>query len=471
MTRKPVECAGPLSRRRFLEIGALGVGGLGLSDLLRLRAQAEATGKSDPDTALIFVWLPGGPPHLDTYDMKPDAPAEIRGEFGPIRTNVPGIEVCELLPRHAAVADRFSLIRSIAHTYADHGGGHKRFLTGREPFKPVDTVNDFPAAGSVVAKVREHRRAGVPNYVSILDGGREGVDVFAFGAAYLGPAHTPFAVPGDPSAANFKINNLALAPELASRLDDRVELLAGFDRLRQSLDRSGTMAAMDEFNQRAINLLTSDKARQAFDLSQEDPRLRDRYGRHAYGQRALLARRLVEAGSSFVTVVMENPGPNEDWPQGVLYNWDSHAVNGHIFNDARFRFPRYDQAIATLIEDLYARGLDKKVMLVVTGEFGRTPRIEYSVGTSTGVMQPGRDHWPNAMSVLVSGGGMRCGQVVGSTNAKGEHPQDRPLTPEDLWATVYRHLGIDSETTFPDYNGRPLPILPRGEPIRELFSA
>ncbi len=442
---------------------------MGLADLLRLRADAAfeeaAIAAPDSDTAVIFVWLPGGPPHLETYDMKPDAPAEIRGEFRPIRTVVPGIEVCELLPRHAAVADRFSLIRSIAHTYADHGGGHKRFLTGREPFKPTDTVNDFPAAGSVVAKLRERRAAGVPNYVSICDGGREGVDVFAFGAAYLGPAHTPFAVPGDPSSPDFKINNLALAPELTGRLDDRVELLAGFDRLRRGLDRSGAMAAMDQFNQRAIELLTSDKARQAFDLSQEDPRVRDRYGRHAYGQRALLARRLVEAGSSFVTVVMENPAPGQPWPDGVLYNWDSHAVNGHIFNDARFRLPRYDQAIAALVEDLYARGLDKKVMLVVTGEFGRTPRLENLNG------RPGRDHWPNAMSVLVAGGGMHCGQVVGSTNAKGEHPQERPLAPEDLWATVYRHLGIDPEATFPDYNGRPLPILPRGEPIRELLPA
>jgi hypothetical protein len=432
MSRKPICCPGPLSRRSFLEIGALGVGGLGLADLLRLRAEASAAGQPDPDTALIFVWLPGGPPHLDTYDMKPDAPDEIRGEFRPIHSVVPGIDVCELLPRHAAVADRFSLIRSIAHTYADHGGGHKRFLTGREPFKPVDTVNDFPAAGSVVAKLREHRAAGVPNYVNICDGGREGVDVFAFGAAYLGQTYTPFAVPGDPSSPDFKVNNLSLAPELAGRLDDRVELLAGFDRLRRDLDRSGAMAAMDQFNQRAINLLTSDKARQAFDLSQEDPKLRDRYGRHAFGQRALLARRLVEAGSSFVTVVMENPAPGQDWPAGVLYNWDSHAVNGHIFN-------------------------------------GRTPRIEHSIGTATGVMQPGRDHWPNAMSVLVAGGGMRTGQVVGSTNAKGEHPQERPLAPEDLWATVYRHLGIDPESTFPDYNGRPLPILPRGEPIRELL--
>jgi hypothetical protein len=467
MPRLPARCPGPVSRRSFLQMGALGVGGLGLADLLRLQVQGSSTGQAGPDTALIFVWLPGGPPHLETYDMKPDAPAEIRGDFRPIRTVVPGIEICELLPLQAKVADRFNLIRSISHTYSGHDGGHKRFLTGRDPLSPVGFVNDFPAAGSIVAKMRSERTVGVPNYVAGMDGGREGADTFSFGSAYLGQAMTPFTVAGDPNSPDFKINNLSLAPELAGRLDDRVQLLRGFDRLRRSVDRSGAMAAMDDFNQRAIDLLTSDKARNAFDLSQEDPRLRDRYGRHAYGQRALLARRLVEAGSSFVTMVMENPAPGKELPPGVLYNWDSHAVNGHIFDDARFRLPPFDQAIAALVEDLYARGLDKKVMLVVTGEFGRTPRIE----TQGPGGRPGRDHWPSAMSVLVAGGGMRTGQVVGATNSHGEHAQQRPLTPNDLWATVYRHLGIDYDKTFPGFAGRPMPILPYGEPIRELLPA
>ena len=225
------------------------------------------------------------------------------------------------------------------------------------------------------------------------------------------------------------------------------------------------MDAMDNFNRRAIELLMSDKARKAFDLSQEDAQVRERYGMHAYGQRALMARRLVEAGCSFVTMVMENPLPGKPLPPGVIYNWDSHAVNGHIFDDARVRFPLYDQAVTALVEDIYARGLDRKVLLVVTGEFGRTPRI----GSSNG--RPGRDHWPNAMSMLVCGGGMRTGQVIGSTNSKGEHPQDRPLSPNDLWATVYRHLGIDPEMSFPDHNGRPMPILPFGAPISELLPA
>ena len=208
----------------------------------------------------------------------------------------------------------------------------------------------------------------------------------------------------------------------------------------------------------AVSLLTSPKAREAFDLSKEPESLRRRYGQHCWGQRALMARRLVEAGCSFVTMVYENPYQSgvERLKQGV-YNWDSHAVNCHLYDDGKVRLPIYDQAVTALVEDLYARGLDKKVLLIVTGEFGRTPRINSQTGTQTGVKQPGRDHWPNAMSLLVAGGGMRTGQVIGSTTAKGEVPKDRPLTPNDLWATMYRHLGINPQWSFPDHNGRPMP--------------
>lgn len=470
MTSRPKRCPGPMSRRSFLQAGALGVGGLGLGDLLRLRVEA-AQGRPPSDTSIIFIWLPGGPPHMETYDLKPDAPSDYRGEFDPIATAVPGLEVCELLPLHARTARRFNIIRSVSHEFADHGGGHKRFLTGRAPAEPTGFVNDHPCVGSIVARCREHRRVGVPNYVAGMDNGRSGVDVFSFGAAYLGSAATPFMVPGDPSAPDFKVHNLSLDPSLADRLDDRQRLLSGLDRIRRTIDSSGAMSAMDQFNRQAVELLTSDKARTAFDLSREPERLRDRYGRHAWGQRAILARRLVEAGCSFVTMVMENPLPGKPLPFGCLYNWDSHAVNGHIFDDARVRLPLYDQAITALVDDLYDRGLDQQVMLVVTGEFGRTPRISHQVGTQTGVMQPGRDHWPSAMSILVAGGGMRTGQVIGSTNAKGEHPQDRPLSPNDLWATVYRHLGINAEQAFPDRAGRPMPILPYGTPITELLPA
>lgn len=459
-------CEGPVSRRGLLRVGAIGATGLGLADLLRLRAEASPGAVSD--TAVIFVWLPGGFPHMETYDMKPDAPVEYRGAFHPARTNVPGIEVCELFPRHASVADRFSLIRSISHAFADHGGGHKRVMTGREPKSPVEFVNDAPAGPSIVAKMRERHTVGLPHNILMNDDGRTGVDVFSFGSAYLSPAYDPFEVPGDPSAAEFKVRNLSLADGMAARLDDRRTLLAGMDKLRRGVDASGAMAAADRFSQRAYELLTSPAAREAFDLSREDDRTRDRYGRHSWGQRTLMARRLVEAGASFVSVVLENPTPGKPLPFGTTYNWDCHAVNCHIFDDFRFRAPYYDQTLTALIEDLYARGLDKRVLLVATGEFGHTPRINSAVGTHTKVQQPGRDHWPGAMSVLVSGGGLRMGQVVGSTNARGEAPKDRPLSPNDLWATIYRHLGIDTEHAFPDHAGRPMPILPSGSAIREL---
>src|SRR2546423_5976979 len=241
-------CPGPVTRRRFLQIGSLalaGVGALGLRPW-RLRA-AEAA--DTPDTSVILVWLPGGPPHMETYDMKPDAPEEYRGDFKPIHTNVPGIDVCELLPRHAKIADRFTLIRSIAHQFADHGGGHKRFLTGRDPLEPTGFVNDYPAVGSMVAKMRDDVRRGVPNYISGTDGGRDGIDVFSFGSAYLGPATHPFTVVGDPSSPKFEVKNLAPAAHLEGRLHDRLDLLGSLDRTPAGVDASGTMAPMDAFRQ------------------------------------------------------------------------------------------------------------------------------------------------------------------------------------------------------------------------------
>ncbi len=466
-------CPGPVSRRSFLEVGSLGLGMLGLSDILRLKATAAETASrqtSKSDTSIIFIWLPGGPPHMEMYDMKPDAPDEYRGLFRPVPTNVKGIDVCELLPLHTKCADRYTIVRSVAHEFADHGGGHKRFLTGRLPARPDGFVNDAPAVGSIVAKCRERYAAGLPNYISGTEPGRAGVDVYSFGAAYLGPSYTPFNVPGDPSEAGFTVRNLSVDQSASDRLDDRTALLKAFDQLRRGIDDSGVMNAMDQFNQQALTMLTSDQARNAFDLSQEPDALRNRYGRHAWGQRALMARRLVEAGCSFVTMVMENPYQSGvEWLKAGTYNWDSHAVNCHIFDDARVRFPIYDQAVTALVEDIYNRGLDRKVMLVVTGEFGRTPRLNSQTGTQTGISQPGRDHWPQAMSMLLAGGGMRTGQIVGSTNAKGEEPKERPLTPNDLWATVYRHLGIDWTQSFLDHSGRPMPILPFGEPISELL--
>lgn len=407
---------------------------------------------------------------METYDMKPAAPSEYRGDFHPIRTNVPGIEISELFPRQARIADKFNIIRSLNHEFADHGGAHKRFMTGRLPATPTEFVNDAPAVTSIVTKMLESRHNGaLPPVVAGVDNGRSQIDVFSLGPAYLGSAQTPFMVVGDPSAPDFKVQNLGLTPDMAARLDDRTHLLHGFDRLRRDLDQSGLVDAMDRFSQRAVAMLTSPDVREAFDLSREPQATRDRYGWSAYGQRGLLARRLVEAGCPFVTMVWENPFPSGSIPKNCCYNWDSHAVNCHMFDDARWRFPVYDQAVSALISDLYDRGLDKEVLLVVTGEFGRTPRLEQTKGSQTGVVQPGRDHWPQAGSLIVAGGGMRTGQIIGATNSKGEYPIERPVTPNDIWATVYTHLGIDYTESLPDFTGRPNPILPFGSPIPEMM--
>lgn len=465
MPKPTLHCPGPVSRRNFLKIGALSFGGFGFADVVPWQLRASEQDQRTQDTSVIFIWLPGGPPHMETYDMKPDAPSEYRGDFRPIRTRVPGIDVCEHLPMHARVADKFTLIRSIAHNFADHGGGHKRFLTGRDPMSPVGFVNDHPMVGSLVSRMRPQRPGQIPNYVCGTDGGRDHIDVFSFGSAYLGPSTHPFTVTGDPAAANFEVRNLRANPQIEPRLTDRLDLLSRLDTANASIDQTGTMQAFDTYRHRALGMMSSDLTRRAFDLNQEPRYVRERYGMHRYGQRCLLARRLVEHGATFVTMVLENPSfPTEGFPADVTYNWDSHAVNCHIFTDSKYRFPMYDKAVTALVEDLYARGLDRRVLLIVTGEFGRTPRLSYADG------RPGRDHWPQAMSVLVAGGGMRTGQVVGSTNSRGEHPKDRPLTPNDLWATMFRHLGIDYQhTSFLDHTGRPMPILPFGSPIEDLF--
>ena len=457
-------CPGPMSRRGFLKMGALSLGGMGALDLIPWQVRGEER-RDTPDTSVILIWLPGGPAHVDTYDMKPNAPDEVRGEFRPVRTNVPGIDVCEHLPLHARCADKYSIIRSVHHRFADHGGGHKKFLTGRDPFQPAGFVNDHPMVGSMVAKVRPPRVPGIPNYIAGVDGGRAQVDTFSFGSAYLGASVHPFTVAGDPADPRFQVNNLEMLPQVASQVQDRLALLERFDRLPDSIDPSRTMETMAIHRQRAMTILNANNARAAFDLSREPQYVRDRYGMHRYGQRALLARRLVEAGATFVTMTMENPSfPGESFPGDATYNWDSHAVNCHIFNDSKFRFPMYDRAVTALIEDLYDRGLDKKVLLIVTGEFGRTPRLEYAKD------RPGRDHWPQAMSILVSGGGLKMGQIIGSTDSMGGHPKDRPLVPSDLWATMFRHVGIDPfNTSFLDHTGRPMPILAEGAPIAELI--
>ncbi|MEC5128416.1 DUF1501 domain-containing protein [Verrucomicrobiales bacterium BCK34] len=465
-------CSGPVSRRSFLEIGGLSAAGLGLSDFLRYEANAAAHDANhvSNDNSVIFIWLPGGMPHMETYDMKPDAPMEYRGEFGPIKTNVPGIDVCELLPLHAKIADKFTIVRSLHHEFSDHGGAHKRMMTGRPPKVPTGTVNDAPAVTNIVKEILGGTVAetGMPTCVAAVDTNRHAVDTFALGSAYLGAAKTPFIVAGDPSDPAFKVQNIGVKQSMETRLEDRLAMLRGMDRLRREVDESGIMEAMDSFNNQAMEMLTSEQVRDAFDLTMEDMKTRERYGHHAYGQRGLLARRLVEAGSRFVTAVWENPTPGKAIPKNCASNWDSHSVNCHIFEDCKWRMPRYDQALSALIEDIYDRGLDEKVMVVVASDFGHTPKINPARGNKSKVMQPGRDHWPKAMSVLVSGGNAPMGQVIGATDSKGEHPIERVMTPNDLWATVYQHLGIDYNDYLQNLDGLPMQILPFGKPIAEL---
>ena len=466
-----LHCKGP-TRRSFLELGAMSLCGLGLSDLARA---SNSRVVSEDDPAVIFVWLPGGPPHMEMYDMKPNAPSEYRGEFLPIRTNNPELQVCELMPLHAGLADKYNIIRSVHHTFSDHGGGHKRFLTARDPKEPTGFVNDMPAVTSFInAALKQQQNAassgGLPTNLGVIEKGRDQIDTFSLGAAWMGSQNTPFIVNGDPNEDNFKIESLTMADGIAERLEDRFTLLNGLDTLRRDVDASLSMRAMDEYNKQAVDMLFSDTFRQAFDLSRESQKVRDRFGRHAWGQRALLARRLVEAGARFVTVVLENPYVSGiKMPEYGTYNWDSHAVNCHIFKEAKIRLPMYDKVVTAMIEDLYARGLDKRVLLVVTGEFGRTPRIEVRPGTHTKINQPGRDHWPNAMSMLVAGGGMRTGQVIGATDPKGEYPIERPLSPNDIWASILHHMRIDQNQTFLDHGGRPHPILPYGQALKELM--
>ena len=456
----PIFCPGPVGRRDFLRGGFLGLTGLGLGDLLRARAQAADVNRSaKPETACIFIWLGGGPSQFETYDMKPDSPAEYRGEFRPIQTSVPGIEICEHLPMQARVADRFSLIRSCSHVSGNHENGTQHFLTGRKANRDADKSSMHPDIGAVFKRLNPVSRQAVPNYVSVHCNGFE-----YGGTGYLGQACMPFRVCTDKGdnpteqwtnwgVGAFRVGN---DKELAL-LRERSNLRDSFDRLRRELNTDGLMAAMDGYDQEALRMLTGDQAQRAFEVWREPEQVRERYGRTRAGQEFLLARRLVEHGVGFVTVDFRNV-------EGALaHTWDDHATGWNIFEQMRLRLPVYDQALSALIEDLFARGLDQRVLVVACGEFGRTPRISVSEG------RPGRDHYPATMSILVSGGGLRMGQVVGSTSLKGEEPKDRPLTPADFLSTVYKFLGINPRHEFLDRAGRPLPILPDGEPIGELL--
>jgi hypothetical protein len=416
---------------------------------------------------LLVVWLHGGASHLETYDPKPLAPSEYRGPYGPIATTVPGLQISELLPRHAQVAHRFTLLRSLAHTGPCHDSGPQQLFTGF----PI-TVNrprpDHPDLFAIVDRLRADPARALPNNVGVPP-------IPYLGAAYLGAAHEPFAVHGDPNDPRFEVPNLTLTErESLTRLQGRRSLRGQLDDLAQQADRLANQDAFDAFQSQAWNILTGPEARQAFDLGREPDRVRDRYGRNTWGQRCLLARRLVEAGVDLVAATLNGP------LCGRVGNWDDHAVNHHIFEAMKHRAPFFDQAVAALVEDLHERGLDRRVLLIVGGDFGRTPRISYAASSgggvasgAEGVVQPGRDHWPHAMSFLFSGGGIALGQVIGSTDRRGEHPLERGVGVGDFLATLYRHLGVDAErASLRDPTGRPVPLLQQGGvPIRELTAA
>ena len=448
-------CSGPLRRREFLRVGTLALGGWGLADLLAARAAARST---DPETSVILFWMWGGPSQFETYDPKPEAPDAYRGPFRPIPSTVPGMDLCELFPLQARLGEKIALVRSLHHTMSAHNDGSIEVLTGKTPARPDPTstaLSDHPDFGMVASRVRGVRPDGMPRYVGIPR------QPFMTRPTYLGVAHSAFAT-GDPSAPDFRPPALTVigGPD-GRRLVDRRGLLEQFDGLRRGLEGAESGSGGDPFREAAFQMLTSPKVAAAFDLSREDPRLRDRYGRHLWGQSCLLARRLAEAGSSVITIDALAPSLSERY-----FSWDDHInvqTRWDLGEAMRHRAPFMDQAISALIEDVYARGLDRKVLIVAAGEFGRTPRLTHAGGLI------GRDHWPDAQSALVSGGGLRMGQVIGATNRRGEYPAERPLTPQDLLATIYRHLGIDHRAEFRDLSGRPIRILPDGEPIRELI--
>ncbi len=463
-----------LGRREFLRIGLGGFASLSLPNLLRLRAEAAESGAeghlaNEEKTAVILVWLRGGASHLETFDPKPDAPAEFRGPFGAIPTNVPGIHISELLPRLSQIADKYALLRSVAHTGGGHPAGSLQVLGG-DPDAADKLTPRYPDWMSIAHYLRSGRPRNIPNYVAVNPVDR--YDSFTIaGSTYLGPTYEPFRVIGDPSQPNFEVPNIGLKDESQKqRLRERVGLRQSLDQMQHTIDASGMMEAVDQFEAQAMNLLISPEASEAFDLSREPDDVRDRYGRHAWGQQCLMARRLVEAGVEIITTEFDGP------LCGRVANWDDHAVNHHVFEANQYRAPFFDQAVSALIEDIYQRGLDRRVLVVVTGEFGRTPRISYVASSgggvasaAAGVVQPGRDHWPRANSMLFAGGGIHTGQVIGATDARGEDPIRRRVGPQDFLATIYRHLGFDAANiAIPDFSGRPTPILRDGQPIPEL---
>ncbi|MBM4004141.1 MAG: DUF1501 domain-containing protein [Planctomycetes bacterium] len=444
------------SRRSFLQVGVAGMATTGLGEILRAKEFSTQRGMPRKDTAVILLWLDGGPGHMDMYDMKPLAPAEYRGIWSPIPTIVPGMEITELFPLQAKIADKFSIVRSLHHNTGDHFTGGHWMLTGRGAgVSGANNAGKYPYFGSIATKVLGPRQAGMPANVAIPYAMSIGLRPGYFGGNYLGPQDDPFQTDGDPNSPNFSVQNISLANSLTiDRLENRRAMLTQLDQVRRSADRSKTVEAMNRFDQMAYELVTGERARKAFDLGSESPELRDRYGRHTWGQSTLLARRLVEAGATFVTCHFG----------GWDHHWDLKAGMENYL-------PIVDRAVSALFSDLAERGLSERVLVVLCGEFSRTPRMNDggNGGAPMSMGTPGRDHWGNAMFCLMGGGGVQGGRIVGSTNRLGEVPQDRPLRPGDIHHTIYHVLGVDPTVHFLDHSGRPVPAIDHGEVIRELI--
>jgi hypothetical protein len=445
-----------LSRRSFLQLGVAGMAAVGLPQILRAREESAAKAGSTRNTGVILIWLDGGPSHMDLYDMKPDAPAEYRGIWKPIRTRVPGFDITELFPKQARVTDKFSIVRSLHHDTGDHFAGGHRMLTAKDlGVSGANTEPKFPGIGAIVAREVGPRRRGLPAYVAVPSAASIGLSPGYFGAHMLGAQYNPFQVGADPSTPHFAVQNLNLAQGLTiDRLDDRRGLVQRFDTTRRQFDKTDAAHAMDRFAQEAYDFVSGPAARRAFDINKEDPRLRDRYGRHGWGQSTLLARRLVEAGATFLTVHFG----------GWDHHWDLKAGMENYL-------PMVDSAVAALFQDLDERGLLDTTLVVLCGEFSRTPKMNDggNGGAPMSKGTPGRDHWGDSMFCLLGGGGVKGGQIVGSTDARGMRPASRPVTPANIHATIYRCLGIDPTLQLLDPSGRPTPVLDDPTAIEELL--
>ncbi|MCE9565594.1 MAG: DUF1501 domain-containing protein [Planctomycetes bacterium] len=428
-----------LTRRGFVQLGSLGLAGLSMPEVLMAREAQAPTARKD--TAVILYWMGGGPSHIDTFDPKPNAPVECRGPFGSVQA-APGMRICELLPNLARIGNKFSLVRSMAHYDSNHNDAAHLVQTGIHERDVQFRGQIHPAQGSFVAKIRGSNKPNIPPYVCIPDAyfARQG---FFQQATYLGKEFDPVNSGSEPT---FRFTNPG--PSFTLPADITADRAHGRKLLLDKLNTSNVNDGLDAAYRKAFDLIMSRAAKEAFNLSREPERLRERYGHTPWGRGALLARRLVEAGVTFVTV--NHYEADVDW-------WDDHY---DIEKNLKRRLPFFDRALGALIEDIHARGLAERVMVVAMGEFGRSPKIDALAG---------RGHWAKAMSVLVAGGGVKGGRVIGATTANGGEPASDPHVPGDMLATIYQHLGIDPTDMLPDRQNRPIRLVEHGEPIRELF--